>query len=62
MTKLRRVLRSKGYTGKDFAEMTGLGQSIIYKYMCGSRKLSMKSAKRFAALLGVKPKDLIEDE
>lgn len=61
MTKLRRVLQEKGYTGRSFAEACGIGHSIIYKYMCGSRKLSRKTAKRFASVLKVKPEELMED-
>lgn len=62
MTKLRHVLQEKGYNGRTFSEKCGVGRSIIYKYMCGSRKLSYKIAKRFAAVLGVKPEELLEDE
>ncbi len=61
MTKLRYIMRQKGYTGKSFAEACGVGKSIIYKYMCGSRPISYKNALRFAAVLGVKPEELIED-
>ncbi|MBR3383104.1 MAG: helix-turn-helix transcriptional regulator [Clostridia bacterium] len=61
MTKLRRVMQEKGYNGRTFSEACGVGHSIIYKYMCGSRKLSYKIAKRFAVILGVKPEDLLED-
>lgn len=62
MTKFRRALQDKGYNGRTFAEICGVGRSIIYKYMCGSRKLSRKTAKRFAALLGMKAEDLMEDD
>lgn len=61
MTKFRRVLQEKGYNGRTFAELSGLGRSVIYKYMCGSRKLSFKTAKRFASLLNVKVSDLLEE-
>ncbi len=61
MTKLRRVLKEKGYTGSTFAEKCGVGRSIIYKYMCGSRPLSRKIASRFAAILEVRPEDIMED-
>ena len=59
MTKFRRVLHEKGYTGKTFAEACGLGMSIIYKYMCGNRPISRKLACRFAAVLGVEPEDIL---
>lgn len=59
MTKLRRVLKEKGYTGSTFAEACGVGRSIIYKYMCGNRPLSYKIASRFAEKLGVKPEDIM---
>ena len=62
MTKLRRVIHVKGYNGRTFAEACGMGKSIIYKYMCGNRKLSKKIAKRLAAVLGVKPEEIMEDE
>lgn len=62
MTKLRRVLHEKGYNGRTFSERCGIGRSIIYKYMCGSRKLSYKVAKRFAAVLGVDPSELVEED
>ncbi|MBO4848334.1 MAG: helix-turn-helix transcriptional regulator [Clostridia bacterium] len=61
MTKLRRVLREKGYTGKTFAEACGVGRSIIYKYMCGNRPVSRKIAERFAAILKVAPEELMEE-
>lgn len=61
MTKLRRVLREKGYTGSTFAEACGVGPSIVYKYMCGNRPLSYKIACRFAAVLRVKPEDIMGD-
>lgn len=60
MTRFSAVLKEKGYSGRTFAEAVGLGSSIIYKYMCGSRKLSKKVAVRFAAALGVKAEDLLE--
>lgn len=59
MTKFRRVLREKGYTGRTFSEVSGVGCSIIYKYMCGNRPLSYKVAARFAAVLKVKPEDIM---
>ena len=59
MTKLRRMLREKGYTGKTFAEACGVGRSIIYKYMCGNRPISPKIAARFAAVLKVAPEDIM---
>ena len=59
MTKFRRVLRQKGYTGKAFAQKCGLGNSIIYKYMCGAREVTYKLAVRFAAVLEVEPEDLM---
>ncbi len=59
MTKFRRLLREKGYTGESFAKACGVGKSIIYKYMCGNRPISDKNAVRFAAILKVKPEDLI---
>lgn len=62
MTKFRAILREKGYNGRTFAEACGVGQSIIYKYMCGSRKLSKKTAKRFAQILGVRASALLEEE
>lgn len=61
MTKLRYVLRAKGYSGITFAAACGLGKSMVYKYMCGSRKLSLKVAKRLAAVLGVAPEDIMGD-
>ncbi|MBO4562637.1 MAG: helix-turn-helix transcriptional regulator [Clostridia bacterium] len=59
MTKLRRVMREKGYTGKTFAEACGVGRSIIYKYMCGNRPISEKIAARFAAVLKVSPEEIM---
>lgn len=59
MTKFRYVLHRKGYTGKSFAAVCGVGPSIIYKYMCGTRPLSLKVASRFAAILKVKPESLM---
>lgn len=61
MTKLRFIMRKKGFTGKTLAEACGVGRSIVYKYMCGSRKLSYKVAARFAEVLKVAPGDLIGD-
>ena len=61
MTKLRRVLKEKGYTGSTFAEAAGVSRSIIYKYMCGNRPLSRKIAGRFAVILGVMPEDIMGD-
>ena len=60
MTKLRRLLREKGYTGESFAAACGVGKSIIYKYMCGYRPISYKNAVRFAAVLRVKPEEIME--
>ena len=62
MTKLRRVMQEKGFNGKTFAEACGMGKSIIYKYMCGNRKLSRKTAKKLALVLGVSPESILEDE
>ena len=62
MTNFRRVLQEKGYNGRTFAEACGVGRSIIYKYMCGSRPLSYKIAKRFSKILEVAPEDLLEKE
>ena len=62
MTKLRQIMQAKGYTGKTLAEACGTGRSIVYKYMCGSRKLSRKIAKKFALVLGVRADELLEDE
>ncbi|MCR5809497.1 MAG: helix-turn-helix domain-containing protein [Clostridiales bacterium] len=59
MTRLRRLLREKGFTGKTFAKACGIGHSIIYKYMCGSRPLSPKVAARFAKVLKVAPEELL---
>ena len=59
MTKLRYVLKMKGYSGKTFAAACGLGRSMIYKYMCGSRPISHKTALRFAKVLGVEPEELM---
>ena len=59
MTKFRRILREKGFSGKTFAEACGLGQSIIYKYMSGNRPISLKVAKRFAEVLKVPPEDIM---
>ncbi len=60
MTRFSAVLKKKGYSGRTFAQAVGLGSSIVYKYMCGSRNLSKKVAARFAAVLGVKAEDLLE--
>ena len=62
MTKLRRAMLEKGYTGRTLAEECGMGRSIIYKYMCGNRKLSRKIARRLALVLGVRTEELLEDE
>lgn len=62
MTKLRKLLREKGYTGSTFAEKCGIGCSIIYKYMCGNRPISPRIAARFAQVLGVDPSEILEDE
>ncbi len=59
VTKFRRILRERGFTVQTFAEVCGVGKSIIYKYMCGNRPISAKNAARFAAILKVKPEDLI---
>ena len=60
VTKLRRLMRERGYTGDSFAKACGVGKSIIYKYMCGNRPISYKNAARFAAVLRVKPEELLE--
>lgn len=59
MTKFKSVLIEKGLTGKQFAAMCGLSRSIIYKYMSNDRKLSQKTASKFAAILCVTEDELI---
>lgn len=62
MTEFGKVLRQKGLTGREFAAKCGLCSSIIYKYMCGSRRLSYRTAAKLAKELGVKPEELLEKE
>lgn len=59
MTRLHCVLKQRRLTGKRFAEMCGMSRSSIYKYLSGNRVLSLKTARKFANVLGVEPAELI---
>ncbi len=59
MTKLKSVLISKGISGKEFAAMSNLSCSTIYKYMSNDRPLSEKTAKRLAAVLNIDFRELM---
>ena len=61
MTRLRYVSKKMSLTGKQLAELSGMSRSSVYKYLCGDRKLSLKTARRFAAVLGVNAEDLVGD-
>ena len=59
MTRLRKVLKMRGVTGKEFAAMCGVSRSCIYKYLSGNRVLSLKIARKFAEYLDVEPSELM---
>ncbi len=60
MTKLRMMLSVKGMTGRELAELAGVSESTVYKYMCASRVLSLKVAKKFAIHLKCDPTELVD--
>lgn len=62
MTKLRIMLSNKGMTGRELAELAGVSESTVYKYMCASRILSPKVAKKFAAYLKCDPAELVDSD
>lgn len=59
MTKLRYVLKRMSVTGARLSELTGMSKSSIYKYLSGNRELSLKTARKMAAVLGVAAEDLV---
>ena len=59
MTKLRYVLKQLSISGKQLAKMSGMSCSSVYKYLSGNRKLSLKTARKFANVLNVAPEDLV---
>lgn len=59
MTRLRYVCKKLSVTGSQLAQRSGLSRSMIYKYLSGNRVLSLKTARKLAAVLDTTPEDLI---
>lgn len=50
---LRSIRKSNKMSQIELAEKSGIKQSTISQYECGSRKPSIKNAKRLADALGI---------
>lgn len=60
-TKMLYKLRESGVTQKDLAEMTGLSQAIITRYINGSSSPSGYNVLKIASALGCSASELIDN-
>ena len=58
--KIKGLLKQKGLTYQDVADLSGLRCKQNVNYYLASK--SIRGAEIFAVVLGEKPKDLIKDE
>jgi len=59
MTRLRYVLKQLSMSGRELAVRCGVSRSTVYKYLSGNRKLSLKTARKFANALNMEPEELV---
>lgn len=59
MINLKEILKEKNMSQKTLASLSGLTEAAISKYVSGSRKMSIESAKKVANALGMTIDELI---
>lgn len=59
--KLNKILREKAISAKEVSEQTGLKYGTVLKYSSGELRVSVKSAKKIAPVLGMNWWELMED-
>ena len=50
---LNKILKEKGVSAKEVSKRTGLKYGTVLKYSSGELRVSVKSAKKIAPLLGM---------
>lgn len=59
--KLRKLMKLKGLTMKNLGDKTGLSQGMISHIMSGNRTPSLGNTSKICDVLGIKMKDLFDD-
>lgn len=58
--KIGEIIKRKGYTNKEIADILGVDQNTVSRYITGRRKITLETAVNLANVLNCKVDDLYE--